>query len=170
MTQSLRSFSFPEFFFFLLCSFCHYTGPLLYYHHLKMSGSISLFIVCTSDWPTWYHFKAACTNVKGLEVVLSVSLCILYPLCLDNPEIIHTPQKPAQWIVLIWTILHISLISLVRHHLLGAGKLLHQSREILGCWWKCLRDWMLISVTLPIDQQYWRIETSTAQWTIYLSF
>ena len=110
--------------------------PLLYCLCLKMSDLISLFIVITSDWPSWYHFKAVCTNVKGLETVISISLCIFCQLCLMNSEIIHTQQKPVQWIVLMWITVPIfnkkcsvSLISLARHHELGAGIVLYQSRE-----------------------------------------
>ena len=54
--------------------------PLLYYLRLKMSDHISLFIVITSDWPSWYHFEAVCTNVKDLKLWYQY-LCVFSASC-----------------------------------------------------------------------------------------
>ena len=151
--------------------------PLFYYLCLKLSDLISLFIIITSDWPNWYHFKAVCTNVQGLETVISIIFVYFLPVVLEEPRdhSYSTEASPMNCFNVNYRAYFnkkcsISLISLVRYHELGVGKLLHQSREILGCWGKCLRNWMLISVTLPMDQQYGRTQTSTVQWTFTLFF
>ena len=54
--------------------------PLLYYLCLKMSDHISLFIIITSDWPSWYHFEAVCTNVKDLKLWYQ-HLCVFSASC-----------------------------------------------------------------------------------------
>lgn len=46
----------------------------------KMSDHISLFIVITSDWPSWYHFEAVCTNVKDLKLWYQY-LCVFSASC-----------------------------------------------------------------------------------------